>query len=56
MELFWAKKVGYLTSNSLRECRICGDKLKLLRSVYYPETNQTIRVFECACGERTWDE
>jgi hypothetical protein len=28
----------------------------LIRAVYYPETEETIRVFECDCGERTWDE
>jgi len=56
MELFRAEMVGYLESRSTRKCRFCGHNLKLLRSVYYPETQTTIRVFECTCGERTWDE
>ena len=58
MELFRAEKFGDLESNddSLRECRFCDNKLRLIRAVYYPETEETIRVFECDCGERTWDE
>ena len=56
MELFRAERFGYLESNSTRKCRLCGDNLELLRSIYYPETKATIRVFECKCGERTWDE
>jgi hypothetical protein len=58
MELFRAEKVGDFEDNSnpLRECRSCNNRLKLIRAVYYPETEETIRVFECDCGERTWDE
>jgi hypothetical protein len=58
MELFRAEKFGDLQSNdtSLRECRFCNKNLRLLRAVYYPETGETIRMFECDCGERTWDE
>jgi hypothetical protein len=55
MELFRAEKFGDLESNddSLRGCGSCDNKL---RAVYYPETEETIRMFECDCGERTWDE
>ena len=58
LELFRAEKFGDLESNddSLRECRFCDNKLRLIRAVYYPETEETIRVFECDCVERTWDE
>jgi hypothetical protein len=58
MELFRAEKFGDFEDNSspLRECRSCNNKLRLIRAVYYPETEETIRVFECDCGERTWDE
>ena len=58
MELFRAEKFGDFEGNSnpLRECRFCSNKLRLIRAVYYPETEETIRVFECDCGERTWDE
>jgi len=56
MELFRAEKFGYLDSVDSRGCRSCDNKLRLVRAVYYPETKETIRMFECGCGERTWDE
>jgi hypothetical protein len=58
MELFRAEKFGDFESkdDSLRGCRFCENKLRLVRAVFYPETQATIRVFECDCGERTWDE
>ena len=58
MELFRAQKFGTFESsnNSLRECRFCNNKMRLIRTVFYPEREETIRVFECDCGERTWDE
>jgi hypothetical protein len=58
MELFRAEKFGDLESgqSSIRGCRFCDNKLRLIRVVYYPETKETIRVFECDCGERTWDD
>jgi hypothetical protein len=58
MEIFRAEKFGDFegNSNSLNECRCCNNKLRLIRAVYYPETDETIRMFECASGERTWDE
>jgi len=58
MELFRAEKFGDIESNedSLRECRSCDNKLRLVRAVHYPETEETIRMFECDCGARTWDE
>lgn len=58
MELFRAEKLGEIESDrsSHRECRFCKNRLRLIRTVHYPETEETIRVFECDCGERTWDE
>jgi hypothetical protein len=58
MELFRAEKLGDVESSdySLRVCRLCDNKLRLIRAVHYPETEETIRVFECDCGGRTWDE
>jgi hypothetical protein len=58
MEFFRAVKFGELESNdnSLRECRSCNNKTALTRVVYYPETEEIIRMFERVCGERTWDE
>ena len=56
MELFRAEKIGELESDSTRQCRVCGKTLNLIRIVYYPDREATVRVFECECGERTWDE
>jgi hypothetical protein len=57
MELFRAEKFGDLESNdNSRECRFCNSKLRLIRAVLYPESEETIRMFQCNCGERTWDE
>ena len=35
---------------------LCNNKLKLKRAVFFEETDETIRMFECDCGERIWDE
>jgi hypothetical protein len=58
MELFRAEKFGNIDrdENSFRKCRSCENNLRLIRVVHYPETDETIRVFECDCGERIWDE
>ena len=56
MELFRAEKIGELESNSTRQCRVCGKTLKIVRTVFYPDTKEAVRVFECKCGERTWDD
>jgi hypothetical protein len=58
MDLFSASKLGFYDSNnnSIKECRSCKNKMRLIRLVHYPETGATVRVFECDCGERTWDE
>jgi hypothetical protein len=49
MELFRAEKFGDFESKdgSLRACRFCENKLRLVRAVFYPEAQATIRVFEC---------
>jgi hypothetical protein len=58
LELFKAEKFGNFESdeNSHRECRFCDNKLRLIRAVHFPHTEETVRVFECDCGERTWDD
>src|ERR1700682_3183386 len=56
MEIFRAEKIGETEGNSSRECRVCGDTLKLIRTVHFPDRQAVIRAFECDCGERTWDE
>ena len=54
--MFRAEKFGNLDPNSRRDCDSCSGKLKLIKVVTFPETKETIRMFECDCGERIWDE
>ena len=56
MDLYQADKFGELESHSLRECTSCNKTLRLIRATFYRETEETIRLFECDCGERVWDE
>ena len=56
MELFRAEKIGELESNSTRQCRVCGKTLKIVRTVFYPDTKEAVRVFKCECGERIWED
>jgi hypothetical protein len=56
MELFRAEKFGRLEANSQRDCNSCRGRLKLIRAVVFPQTKETIRMFQCDCGERIWDE
>jgi hypothetical protein len=58
MDFFRAEKIGVYESNSysLRECLLCNNKMRLIRVVHYPEIDETIRVFECDCGARAWDD
>jgi hypothetical protein len=50
MELFRAEKIGELESNSSRQCRVCDNTLKIVRTVFYPHTKAAVRVFGCDCG------
>ena len=55
MELFKAEKIGEIEGNSIKECRACGERINLVRTVMTDE-NQLIHMFECKCGERIWEE
>jgi hypothetical protein len=54
MELFRAEKVGEMESNSAKRCRVCNERLELVRTVLTRE--ELIRLFECECGERIWED
>ena len=56
MELFRADKVGRLQASYYRDCRSCNQRMKWRKAVFFSETEETIRMFECNCGERIWDE
>jgi hypothetical protein len=55
MELFKAEKVGEIESDSIRKCRVCSQQLELGRTILIA-TGDIIRLFECKCGERIWEE
>ncbi|MGY3529389.1 CDGSH-type Zn-finger protein [Bradyrhizobium embrapense] len=36
-------------------CR-CGRQPELVRTMLSVQTGRQVRMFECRCGERTWDD
>jgi hypothetical protein len=54
MHLFSTEKIAHEEIKEERRCR-CGAQLRLVRKMLDPRKGRTIRVFECECGERTWD-
>ncbi|MDA9490812.1 hypothetical protein XI08_17295 [Bradyrhizobium sp. CCBAU 11361] len=56
MEIFRAEKICVVEDNSIRTCRICGKKMKLVRAVVDSESGGITRMFECPCGKRVWDD
>jgi hypothetical protein len=55
MEIFIAEKVAEMKSDSDRKCRMCGQKLELVRTIL-DRSGKLFRMFECECGERVWDD
>jgi hypothetical protein len=56
VEFFRAEKMAVVEDNSDKTCRSCGKRLKLIRAVVDSHTGSVIHMFECRCGERTWDD
>jgi transposase len=56
VEFFRAEKIAVVEDNSSKTCRSCGEKLKLIRTMVNSQTGSVIHMFECRCGERTWDD
>ncbi len=56
MELFKAEKIGEMESAATKKCPNCNQKLELIRTVFVSSTWNLIRMFECKCGERIWEE
>lgn len=50
------EKVAVVEDNSSKLCRSCGEKLKLIRTMVNPHAGNITYMFECRCGERTWDD
>jgi len=57
MDLFLAEKVAVLESETTHKtCRSCGERLKLIRTMVNSRTGSIVHMFECQCGQRTWDD
>jgi hypothetical protein len=56
MELFRAEMVAVLESETDKNCQSCGERLKLVRTMVSPRTGCIVHMFECLCGQRTWDD
>jgi hypothetical protein len=55
MELFRAEKVGEIESNSIKKCPVCNQKMDLVRTILFANGDM-IRLYECKCGEHSWEE
>jgi transcription elongation factor Elf1 len=55
MELFRAEKIATVHHQSNYDCRFCGGKLTLVRTIVESESGVVIQMFECLqCGDHTW--
>ena len=55
MEIFHAEKLAVVQDQSNKTCR-CGKKLALVRVIVNSLTGETVQLFKCQCGERTWQD
>ncbi|WP_050421392.1 hypothetical protein [Bradyrhizobium tropiciagri] len=57
VDLFRAEKIATVPDRSLHDCRFCGVKLTLVRTIMESESGVVIHTFECErCGDRTWTD
>jgi len=56
MELLRAEKVADLESIPSKTCDLCRQRLELIRTIFDSRTGNLIRMFECKCGRRSWDD
>ena len=55
MNFVSADKIVGDKTNEVPRCR-CGAQPRLVRKMLDPRKGRTILMFECECGEHTWDE
>lgn len=49
--------MAWIRYHSNHDCRFCGGKLTLLKTIVESESGVVTHMFECRrCGERTWRE
>ena len=57
VDLFRAEKIATVPDQSHHDCRFCGAKLTLVRTIMESESGVVIHTFECEwCGDRTWTD
>jgi hypothetical protein len=57
MDLFRAEKIATVQDQSNYDCRFCGGRLTLLKTMMESESGVVIHIFECGqCGERIWKD
>jgi len=58
MELFRAEKIAAVRQDqSNHDCRFCGGRLTLLKTIMECESGVVTHIFECPqCGDRTWND
>jgi hypothetical protein len=56
MELIRGEEVAVLESHTNKICSTCGKRLALIRTIVNPRTGCIVHMFECRCGQRTWEE
>jgi DNA-directed RNA polymerase subunit RPC12/RpoP len=56
MNLFSTHKlIGEEIKEEFR-CIRCGDRPNIVQIMLDPRRGKTLRVYECRCGERIWDD
>jgi hypothetical protein len=56
MNFFSAPKLtGEETKEELK-CIRCGDRPNIVQIMLDPRRGKTLRMYECRCGERIWDD
>jgi hypothetical protein len=58
MNFFSARKLtGEETKEELElKCIRCGDRPNIVQIMLDPRRGKTLRMYECRCGERIWDD
>ena len=56
MELIRGEEVAVLESRTNKICSTCGKQLALIRTIVNPRTGCIVHMFECRCGQRTWED
>jgi hypothetical protein len=56
MNFYSGNKLSGKETREDRRCRECDAQPRLVLNMLDPHSGRTIRMFECECGERSWDD